>query len=332
MNLLKLANRYFLLSIAGIREDLIKKYPELEEDIITLSEQDPSKRNKYLSWAVKQLIQDDQASTDALVYIIKSFNDNYGKLPEKDINKYKYWELKEILKELQLVKSKRMIVNDIKTTGADKIHEDDQCVVLHIKTQASACFYGNGTKWCITMKKEDYYKQYVDKNIAFFYILRKDLDFKTPIYKVAVCAYRDIHNKVNGLEFYNSYDDIVEEPEALAGLKNGPDIISKIMAKAPSTQKAFKSKLLSGEINIKHVEKLIADDDFDNLRDTAMLSKDPEILQLLSKSKNVNIREFVSQNINCPLNCLEKLSDPKTERDSYVREYAKRTIDKLIGK
>lgn len=53
----------------------------------------------------------------------------------------------------QEVVSKKQQVRDIKSEGADKIHDSPNASVHHLKTEEASCAYGAGTDWCTAYTK-----------------------------------------------------------------------------------------------------------------------------------------------------------------------------------
>lgn len=105
---------------------------------------------------VKQL--DLGINANNLYPTISYFHNNINKFKEKDINKYDAISLEEAIKNLPKQQSKTQEKKQIKSEGAEKIYEDDSCIVLYIKSKQACVSYGAGTKWCITMERQSYYE------------------------------------------------------------------------------------------------------------------------------------------------------------------------------
>jgi len=135
-NLLRLKfkiNEFYIQ--ASIKSNLIEKFPTLQSDIEKLSD---SIDHKYLKYATNLL---SKLSVEQVLDLIKKFEKYKGKLTNKDIYSYSLEDLQSKLNELSSTHKTRSEKNEIKYTGADKVYEDEQCIVVYVKTQGAACFY-----------------------------------------------------------------------------------------------------------------------------------------------------------------------------------------------
>jgi len=231
----------------GIADDLKQKHPNLSNEIDALVETDPSKKNKYLRWSVRQL--DKGASMNDLVPTLDYFHKQQIKFPQKDINNYKSLkDLEDKVKEISSAVSKTQEKKDIKLKGADKVYEDDRFVLLFIKDKNAAMCYGTGTKWCITMANTNYYDDYTSQGVIFYFIIDKSLSPEDPLHKVAYAIYRDGNKDFEDVEVYDAKDDqidideIPEEHDALF------DIIKNDTPSRPeSFMRRLKNRRVSAE-------------------------------------------------------------------------------------
>lgn len=250
MKKIEVLSNHFLSKFADKTIDLQQKYPQFAVDIKFLSDQDPTPNKKYLQYAVKQLVS-GKALANEISDVMNLFHKHQSKLDDRDINNWNFTDLRDKLFDIKNNKSKRQQNTEIKTTGAQTIYEDDQCKVLLVKDKAAACFYGSGTKWCITMRNEQYYEDYIAKNIVFFFILRKDLDQNNPFYKVAIACQRDQDNRIIEQDIFDALDNTrgsVSENKNL--LRNEANILQLIHQVAIQQSKSTLAKLLSKEINV----------------------------------------------------------------------------------
>jgi spore coat polysaccharide biosynthesis protein SpsF (cytidylyltransferase family) len=74
--------------LEGRKEDTLKKYGEEHSELIDmLSEVDPSGNNKYINWAMKQVV-DNKEDFMIVSSLLNKFHTNSQRLEKKDINQY----------------------------------------------------------------------------------------------------------------------------------------------------------------------------------------------------------------------------------------------------
>jgi len=187
------------LVFEGRKEDARAKYPDVpESDFNYFVENDPSGNQKYLDWLLKYYWQ---VSPDTLVEYIEFFHQHQNMFIEKDINRHTPTSLdREIddVKEKVLQKQKKKQAKKEST----RIYEDDRWLVISPKSWGASCYYGAGTKWCITMKDNPSYWRKYSKNASFFFIIDKTKPQDDPLYKV---AYRKIGRR-DKYELWNAPD------------------------------------------------------------------------------------------------------------------------------
>jgi len=314
--------RASILKLASRISDLKNKYPEYADKIDILARRDPSGNHKYLSYAVKTLVS-GKALENEIADVVELFHKYQHKLDNKDINSYKnFTELRDILFDIDAEKgkSRRQEKLEIKTEGGRKIYEDDQCVVIYVKDKAASCFYGSGTKWCITMENHDYFKHYQDENIIFYFILRKDLSQEYNNYKVAVVVYRDEKNKINKIEYFDAMDTRSETPRYTKDLTNWETTLNLITKDAESIPKTIGAKIKNNEAT---EEELLAEIEKGNYLNTiATFTNNPKIMEKILNHPRTNwsILYGLGTNRNLPPEMFEKiLNHPKT--NDYVLSY-----------
>lgn len=153
----------------GRLEDVKAKYPGSEAKIDELSSIDPSGNNKYLNWLAIMRLQNGVSKhklTDAINY----FHNNQHKFDVKDINQFKDWKSFEEARAKAETKQSR---KEIKESGADKVFENEDYLVVMPKNHQASCKYGSNTKWCITMRDEDRYFNDYTKRSPFFFVIDK---------------------------------------------------------------------------------------------------------------------------------------------------------------
>ena len=198
----------------GRKEDVLKKYPQYAETIDTFflgDSNDPSGNNKYLAKMVKLLDTDmenfrkgyavvdqvpDEKLTNRTMWdtarriknaVIEFHNmSKYmkGAKQSADINAYKsLYDLQIALDEAEKVKDRKeqeKIHKAKMREDADKIYQDKTTLVVRPQSEAASCYYGQGTKWCISATKgQNYWNDYTEEQGAiFFFILDKEVTKK----------------------------------------------------------------------------------------------------------------------------------------------------------
>ena len=126
---------------------------------------------------------------------------------EKDIS---YWIPKGFWSFYQFVDKKRdkeveRKTKIVKTKDADKIFENEEFYVYHIRSHEASRKYGAGTKWCITESTPAHWNSYVNKGIKFYFIIDKHYDAAHKYSKIAVAVYPEILG--GAVEVFNQFDD-----------------------------------------------------------------------------------------------------------------------------
>jgi hypothetical protein len=194
----------------GRREDVIKKYPQYEETIDTFftGDNDPSGNNKYLAKMVKLLehemkswkagnaatgnVPDEELVNRYMYVTARRIKHNVidfhnmakymkGAKQSTDINTYKsLFDLQKALDEAEKVKDKKeqeKIHKAKMREDADRIYQDKTTLVVRPQSEGASCYYGQGTKWCISATdSQNYWNKYTEEDGAiFFFILDKEV-------------------------------------------------------------------------------------------------------------------------------------------------------------
>lgn len=224
-------------------DDLIAANPDLEDEIRELSEEDPSKKGKYLEWSVKQLKK--KAKMEDLVPTIQAFHENQPRFEKKDINQYKTLkELEDAVKALPESKTKEKA--RVKSEGSKKLWENDTHVLFRIETRDACIQYGKGTKWCITMRAHNYWESYKSGNNVFYFLIDKRQsepeeesetfsDVKTPeqYAKIAWAVRRSMDdNSVESVTIFDARDKVINK-RTIPGIPEFAQINQMVIDDAP---------------------------------------------------------------------------------------------------
>jgi len=205
------------LLIEGRVEDVKKKYPHMDSIIDALIEKDPSGNQKYLSWAAKQVnisFKDnatrygtEEANRVTLLLAqemadkIEIFHKHNQRLPRfgfsRDINSYKdYGTLRDAVDRIEQEETqaaKRAEEKKEAFSEAEVIDDtEDEFIVRPMSTQAS-CFFGRGTRWCISAdRSNNYFQSYTGEGKMFYFVFLKHLSDDNRYKKLAFVIDRDI--------------------------------------------------------------------------------------------------------------------------------------------
>lgn len=244
----------------GRKEDVLKKYPQYAETIDTFftGDNDPSGNNKYLAKMVKLLDDEltkwkkgmarvsgsDETPDEELMNRVM-WNDarkikhsviefhklsKYMKAAKQstDINSYKtLFDLQTALDEAEKVKDKKeqeKIHKAKMREDADRIYQDKTTLVVRPQSEGASCYYGQGTKWCISATdSQNYWNKYTEEDGAiFFFILDKEVakraDDDNPNYdsrwenagKIAFVYNGDHLEAAQAWDAYDEVDDQVD--------------------------------------------------------------------------------------------------------------------------
>ena len=303
MDLLRVSSR---LMISSILDDVIERFPSIPESTIRdLSSKDPSRKNKYLSWMVKQF--DQGGSVPDIIGSLEFFDKNSSRFKERDINKYDLKTLEDEVKSLG--KSKRSEMKDLKLSGSQKIFEDPGYVLIRVDSKEAVVQYGKGTKWCITMEDASYFEEYARDNTVFYYMISKDQNAPSNLQKIAIAVLRDLENEVTGVDLYDAEDNQLNESDVPSSFI---DAAKRDAASKPVTKEAEINQLidrLKKSNNSKELEKYSTHEN-KHVRGAVAQSffTKPDVLAHMSKDADEDIRETVAKNRSTPANALAELS------------------------
>jgi hypothetical protein len=212
----------------GRKEDLRKKYtekfkeyPETLDFILGIS--DLSDTNfKYGDFVLKNTHPNaSPEEVEDIVDLIKDFDRFQQSLDVKDINKYDLDGLKLTI-ELHKETSKSQL-KKIDTSGAKKIFEDKNILIVRPLTYEASCKYGAGTRWCTTMAGQpSYFESHTKDDQGLYYIILKNFNKDNKFYKIA------IHITPNTETWYDATDERMSDREKEVFNLGAPKVIETI--------------------------------------------------------------------------------------------------------
>ena len=194
-----------LLNEAKIDSSLANKPNLSDEDKERIKELNErlTNKTKYVDYLIKNFREND------VVELINEFEKKFKHLEKKDINQYSIQDLRSALKLASDVKTRGEERREAKS-GAEKIFENSKAVVFKINDRQSSCYYGAGTKWCISAKQQNMFDWYNKYNNMYFIIPKngkKDAQGRSEKYAVQASG--------KEIVFWNPQDKIVEGSEVI---------------------------------------------------------------------------------------------------------------------
>jgi len=195
-------------------DNVIAQNPQYAQQLETFRDIHP----RYLTWILKQIKLNPSFDSVKIHGLIKSFEESVkrNKIQIKDINQYKTVdELEKVVYEAEQQKTKTEQRAE-ERGDYETIYDDaNWLIVLPLSTKAS-CFFGHGTKWCISAKEDNYFKQYVNHGLNFYFFINKKQKIKMDIGdgkeitvnpKIAIVVKADEPSTIK--EVYNQNDELI---------------------------------------------------------------------------------------------------------------------------
>lgn len=149
------------------------KYPLINWEVAKII--DPSSNHKYLDWIGDNITKLSIAETGyfSIKNVLVSFEKKKAKLVEKDITKYTYSSLKEILEKTEASRK------ETKIAGAINVDEIDGIKIILLEGIDAAKQYCAGTKWCIS-NPTTFLQYCADQNL--FVLIKNGKKLCVPVY------------------------------------------------------------------------------------------------------------------------------------------------------
>ena len=133
-------------------------------------------------------------------------------LVDKNIDKYKNlydWEHDVYTAERELAERDHMKrIEQQAKESTDYIHDDDSFMIVRPRSADASCYYGKGTKWCISAtQSRNYFDQYTGEGTGFYFVMFKHLSPDDPYKKMALVYTAGDYDEP--AEVYDAEDDEV---------------------------------------------------------------------------------------------------------------------------
>ena len=221
----------------GRKEDLRKKYtekfkeyPETLDFILGIS--DLADTNfKYADFVLKNTHPNSSPEeVEDIIELVKEFDRFQQSLDVKDINKYDLDGLKLTI-EYHKETSKSQL-KKFDTSGAKKLYEDKNLLIVKPLTYEASCKYGAGTKWCTTTAGQpSHFDSHTQGKQALYYIILKNFNRDNKFYKIA------IHMTPNVETWYDSTDERMSDREKEVFSLGAPKVIETLREDFTESQK-----------------------------------------------------------------------------------------------
>jgi hypothetical protein len=176
------------LIIEGRVSDAKKKFKETSDEIFNYYvENDPSGNQKYLDFLLTYTPKDYKkvgGLQTAFIDLVTFFHQYQNMYTIKDINQH---TVNSLMYHTKIVKSKLEDKLEKKHAKKEKtvVYEDNRWLVVAPHSWKASCYYGMGTKWCISMRETESYWQKYDKDSTFFFVIDKTKATFNQMYKIA---------------------------------------------------------------------------------------------------------------------------------------------------
>ncbi len=168
--------------------------------------------SKYLMWLMDYIATDlddlsnVEAKGDGAIALLKKFEKVKDKLPEKDVYKYNFEQLKDAIDSAGPTKSSRRAKAQ---EESDVLYNRNNILIIRPYTENASCYYGKGTKWCISMDFDSAFDEYTSQGTAFNFVFFRNIDTNHRLYKIAIVydqkgAFKEAYNAEDSLISFES--------------------------------------------------------------------------------------------------------------------------------
>jgi hypothetical protein len=263
----------------GRKEDLRKKYTEKFKEYLDtldfiLSISDLADTNfKYTDFVLKYTHPNaSPEEVEDIVDLVKDFDRFKQSLEVKDINKY---DLDGLKLEIELHKetSKSQQKKSFDASGAKKIFEDNNLLIVRPLTYEASCKYGSGTRWCTTTAgNPSYFESHSGGNQALYYIILKNFNRDNKFYKIAV------HITPSSEIWWDATDEKMSEREKEVFNLGAPKVIQTIRDDYSKSKNFNYQIFFKNLFNSRRDEKVDVSKSFKSNHKIEVIFKEPTLI------------------------------------------------------
>ncbi len=121
---------------------------------------------------------------------------------------------------------------------ADDLLETEDYAVIRPNTEGASCYYGWGTRWCISARESrNYFNQYTGEGKSFYFVMFRHLSkTSSPNKKMALVYGKDQTHRDDPEQVFDALDDEVGEPGLVEGITD--NLLFKIIERADALKTA----------------------------------------------------------------------------------------------
>lgn len=199
--------------------------PEEETKLVNLEREITASTQRVLN-ALEPILKTYHKNLDLVKSLQKSGRINLDG-PANDINTFQpgSLELLEFVRELKAERQRRerekeqaKAVSKQAKQESNVVYEDENVKVIRPNTKLASCYFGKGTKWCISAEmSQNYFDSYTHKGRAFYFMFWSGApDPSHPFAKVAMVVDTNAPPEVE--EFFDAPDNPLEQDEVIDGV------------------------------------------------------------------------------------------------------------------
>lgn len=166
---------------ASKKHELLNQYPEFEEELNQA--ESLGIKPGHLGWVVKQLKRREPILE--IVNTIKEFTRFQNRLDKENRDLYGYETLADLRQAIETSAPARS-KKQLQRGDHEVIWENDEVMIVHPYSMEASCYFGQGTRWCVSATvSQNYFEDYASRNIFLYFILTKHPKPESDLSKIA---------------------------------------------------------------------------------------------------------------------------------------------------
>jgi len=135
---------------------------DIDTVLNTLEEIDPTNHKQYVEWLAKQYINKQFRLEDAnrIKDVLTKFENIKNKLSQRDINKYTFYSLDELMDKEYGVELDTGVNTNTDIPNIKVLYKGPFGFLAIPETEEASCELGRGTKWCTAAQKDNAFDSY----------------------------------------------------------------------------------------------------------------------------------------------------------------------------